>query len=126
MLKAINIKWNTDGDKKVFNELPEEMIVPNELEEMYKKDREYALEEISDWLSDETGFCHDGFEVEKVITKESVEDDLYDFFNDKMETGDAPEIEGVRVFKDNLVTVDNGIVIDCKGGKQIRLIIQVD
>lgn len=126
MLKAINIKWDTDGDKDVFNELPTKMIIPNELEELYKKDREYALEEISDWLSDETGFCHDGFEVVKVITKESVENELYDFFNDKMETGDAPEIERVRVFKDNLVTVDNGIIIDCVGGKQIRLTIQVD
>nr|DAH62696.1 MAG TPA: hypothetical protein [Caudoviricetes sp.] len=126
MLKAINIKWDTDGDKNVFNELPTEMIIPNELEELYKKDREYALEEISDWLSDETGFCHAGFEVEKVITKESVENELYDFFNDRIETGDAPEIERVRVFKDNLVTVDNGIIIDCVGGKQIRLTIQVD
>lgn len=126
MLKAINIKWDTEGDKEVFNELPTEMIIPDELEEMYKKDKEYALEEISDWLSDETGFCHAGFELEKVITKESVENELYDFFNDKMETGDAPEIERVRVFKDNLVTVDNGIIIDCVGGKQIRLTIQVD
>ena len=126
MLKAINIKWDTDGDKEVLNELPTEVTIPNELEELYKKDREYALEEISDWLSDETGFCHTGFEIEKVITKESVENDLYNFFNDKMETGDAPEIERVRVFKDNLVTVDNGIIIDCVGGKQIRLIIQVD
>ena len=126
MLKAINIKWNTDGDKEVLNELPTEMIIPDELEEMYKKDKEYALEEISDWLSDETGFCHDGFEIEKEITKESVENELYDFFNDKMKTGDAPEIERVRVFKDNLVTVDNGIIIDCVGGKQIRLTIQVD
>ena len=57
MLKAINIKWDTDGDKNVFNELPTEMILPDELEEMYKKDKEYALEEISDWLSEETGFC---------------------------------------------------------------------
>lgn len=126
MLKAINIKWDTDGDKEVLNELPTEMIIPDELEEMYKKDKEYALEEISDWLSDETGFCHDGFEIEKEITKESVENELYDFFNDKMKTGDAPEIERVRVFKDNLVTVDNGIIIDCVGGKQIRLTIQVD
>lgn len=62
----------------------------------------------------------------KEITKESVENDLYDFFNDKMETGDAPGIERVRVFKDNLVTVDNGIIIDCVGGKQIKLTIQVD
>ena len=126
MLKAINIKWDIDGDMEVFNELPTEMIIPNELEELYKKDKEYALEEIADWLSDETGFCHAGFEIEKVITKESVENELYDFFNDKMETGDVPEIEIVRVFKDNLVTVDNGIIIDCVGGKQIRLTIQVD
>ena len=124
MLKAINIKWDTDGDMKVFNELSTEMIVPEELEEIYKKDREYGLEEISDWLSDEIGFCHAGFEIEKVITKESVENELYDFFNDKMETGDAPEIEGVRKQYDP--ANGNIIAIDCVGGKQIRLIIQVD
>ncbi len=124
MLKAKNIKWDTDGDMEVFNELPTEMIIPDELEEMYKKDKEYALEEISDWLSDETGFCHAGFELEKVITKKSVEDELYDFFNDKMKTGDAPEIEGVWKQYDPA----NGkiIAIDCVGGKQIKLIIQVD
>lgn len=126
MLKAINIKWVTDGDKEVFNELPTEMVIPDELEEMYKKDKEFALEEISDWLSDETGFCHDGFEIEREITKESVENELYDFFNDKMETGDAPEIEMVGRYPDMYVTRDNGIVLDCVGGKQIRLIIQVD
>ena len=128
MLKAINIKWDTEGDMEVLNELPEELIIPDDLEELYKnkEDREYALEEISDWLSDETGFCHAGFEIEKVITKEFVEDDLYDFFSDKMETGDAPEIDRVRRFEGTLVTSDNGIVIDCVNGKQIRLIIQVD
>lgn len=126
MLKAINIKWDTDGDKEVFNELPTEMIIPDELEEMYKKDKEFALEEISDWLSDETCFCHGGFEIVKEITKKSVENELYDFFNDKMETGDAPEIDRVRRFEGTLVTSDNGIVIDCVNGKQIRLIIQVD
>lgn len=124
MLKAINIKWDTDRDMEVFDELPTEMIITNELEELYKKDREYALEEISDWLSDETGFCHDGFEVVMEITKESVENELYDFFNDKMKTGDAPEIEGVWRQYDPV----NGkiITINCVGGKQIRLIIQVD
>lgn len=34
MLKAINIKWDTDGDMEVLNELPTEMIIPNELEEL--------------------------------------------------------------------------------------------
>ena len=124
MLKAINIKWDTDRDMEVLNELPTEMIIPNELEELYKKDREYALEEISDWLSDETGFCHDGFEVVSEITKESVENDLYDFFNDKMKTGDAPEIKGV--WRQYDPANGNIIAIDCVGGKQIRLIIQVD
>lgn len=128
MLKAINIKWDTDGDMEVLNELPTELIIPDDLEELYKRkeDREYALEEIADWLSEDTGFCHDGFEIEKVITKEFVEDDLYDFFSDKMETGDAPEIERVGRYPDMYVTGDNEIVIDCIGGKQIRLIIQVD
>ena len=126
MLKAINIKWNTDGDEEVLQDLPTEMIIPDDLEEMYKKDKEYALEEISDWLSDETGFCHAGFKLEKMITKESVENELYDFFNDKMETGDTPDIERVGRYPDMYVTGDNGIVIDCIGEKQIRLIIQVD
>lgn len=124
MLKAINIKWDTDGDKEVLNELPTEIIIPNELEELYKKDREYALEEISDLLSDETGFCHDGFEVVMEITRQSVENELFDFFNDKMKTGDAPEIEGVWKLYDP--ANGNIIAIDCVGGKQIRLIIQVD
>lgn len=67
-----------------------------------------------------------GNKEEKEITKESVENELYDFFNDKMETGDAPEIERVVHYPDMYITGDNGIVIDCVGGKQIRLIIQVD
>ena len=126
MLKAINIKWDTDGDEEVLQDLPTEMIVPDYLEDWYNSDREYAMEEISDWLSDEVGFCHDGFEIVKEITKESVEEELFNFLTSKMETGDALDIERVRVFKDNLVTVDNGIIIDCVSGKQIRLTIQVD
>lgn len=126
MLKAINIKWDTDGDEEVLNELPMEMIIPKELEEIYKKDKEYALEEISDWLSDETGFCHAGFEVVKEITRQSVENELFDFFNDKMKTSDASEIKRVGRYPEEYITIDSGIVIDCIGGKQIRLIIQVD
>ena len=104
MLKAINIKWDTDGDKEVFNDLPTEMIVPDELEKMYKKDKEYALDEISDWLSDETGFCHDGFEIEKEITKESVENELFDFFINKMNSGDTSEINIVRHYQKEYLT----------------------
>ena len=126
MLKAINIKWDTDGDKEVLNILPPAMIIPDALELIYKKDKQYALEEISDWLSATIGFCHDGFELHKEITKEAVLDELLDFFNNKMETGDAPEIKRVGRYPEEYITTDSGIVIDCTGGRQIRLIIQVD
>ena len=98
MLKAINIKWDTDGDEEVLQGLPTEMIVPEDLEERYNSDREYAMEEISDWLSEETGFCHSGFEIVKENTAESVEEELFNFLTSKMETGDAPDIERIRLF----------------------------
>lgn len=69
---------------------------------------------------------HGNEKEEKVITRQSVENELFDFFNDKMKTGDAPEIEMVGRYPDMHLTIDSGIVIDCVGGKQIRLIIQVD
>ena len=53
-MRAINIKWDTDGDLELLNELPTEIDIP---EGITDKD------EISDWLSDETGFCHNGFEL---------------------------------------------------------------
>lgn len=57
-MKAINIKWDIDEDENdnidVLQMLPEEMEIPK-----YITDEE----EISDWLSDETGFCHNGFEL---------------------------------------------------------------
>lgn len=124
MLKAINIKWDTDGDEKVLQDLPTEMIIPDELAEYYSADREHTTEEISDWLSEETGFCHNGFEIVKEVTRQSVENELFDFFNDKIKTGDTPEIKGVWRQYDPA----NGkiITIDCVGGKQINLIVQVD
>lgn len=126
MIKAVNIKWDTDGDKEVLDNLPKEMIIPDELECIYKADLPWAFEQISDWLSDETGFCHNGFKIENVITEEIVEEELFDFFNDAMETGEAPEIESVSRIKDTLKSTDCGIVLNCIEGKQIRLIIQVD
>lgn len=126
MLKAINIKWDTDGDEEVLQDLPTEMIIPDYLVDWYSSDREFATDEISDWLSDETGFCHSGFEIVKEVTKESVENELFNFLNDKMKTGDAPEIKRVGRYPEEYITIDSGIVIDCVGGRQIRLIIQVD
>lgn len=53
MLKAINIKWDTDGDKEVLNELPTEATIPENTEE----------EDICDYLSDEYGYFVFGFDV---------------------------------------------------------------
>lgn len=50
-MKAINIKWDTDG---------ENVKLPNEIELPFGMVDE---DEISDYISDETGFCHYGFEL---------------------------------------------------------------
>lgn len=54
---ASNIKWDTDGDVTVFKQLPQEIEIP---ENVYKEDDDDA---ISDYISNETGFCHGGFEL---------------------------------------------------------------
>lgn len=53
-MKAINIKWDTDGDMKVLSDLPEEVEIPEGVTDE---------DEISDYLTDKTGFCHEGFEL---------------------------------------------------------------
>lgn len=53
-MKAVNILWDVD-DEKDLEFLPEEMELPDGMTDM---------EEISDYLTDETGFCHNGFCVE--------------------------------------------------------------
>lgn len=52
-MKAINIDWDVDyeGDREF---LPTEIEIPNGMTDE---------DEISDYLSDETGFCHNGFEL---------------------------------------------------------------
>lgn len=56
MLKAVEIKWDvTDNEMddeacEILESLPTEMIIPEGMTD---------LDEISDWLSDETGYCHD-------------------------------------------------------------------
>ncbi len=58
------------------------------------------------------------------MDKQQIEDRLFDFFSDKKDYGEAPEIEDVKRFKGYLCTMDNGIVIDCTDGTQICLTIQ--
>lgn len=55
-MKAVNIQWDTDGDQELFNELPTEIDIPDGMDDE---------DEISDYISDVTGFCHYGFEIKK-------------------------------------------------------------
>lgn len=53
-MRAINIKWDTDDTMEVLESLPTKMEIPEDMTDE---------EDISDWLSNETGFCHNGFEL---------------------------------------------------------------
>ena len=68
-MRAVNIKWDvTDGAEDMTKEdmdeilltLPTEVEIPNYL---ITDDEDDLLDEVSDWLSDKYGFCHDGFEL---------------------------------------------------------------
>lgn len=54
-LKAVNIKWDVDCAEDL-DSLPKEVLIPSGMEDP---------EEMSDYLSDLTGFCHKGFSLRK-------------------------------------------------------------
>ena len=60
-IKCWNIKWDVDYDKD-FKRLPQEMVIEVD-EKDYKDDPDTC---VADALSDEVGFCHDGFEMEEI------------------------------------------------------------
>ena len=53
-MRAINIEWDVDYEEQL-EDLPEEMEIPEGMTDE---------EEISDYISDKTGFCHEGFVLE--------------------------------------------------------------
>lgn len=56
--KAVNIQWDIDPEDDDGVELPNEITIPNDIEDG---------EAISDYISDVTGFCHKGFELEEQL-----------------------------------------------------------
>ncbi len=67
---AHDIRWDTDGDMKLFKTLPQEIEIPDEIWEDYDNGNDEAL---SDYVSDVTGFCHYGFEIRTEIVKEEID-----------------------------------------------------
>lgn len=56
--RAFNIKWDTDGENV---DLPQEIFI-----KVSKENAESAEDLIADAISDETGFCHFGFDYELI------------------------------------------------------------
>lgn len=56
--KAVNIQWDTDPEDMDSVELPTEIDIPEEIQDE---------EAISDYISEVTGFCHKGFELEEQL-----------------------------------------------------------
>lgn len=50
-MRAVNIQWDTDG---LPVSLPSEIKIPDDID---------TVDDISDYISDSTGFCHNGFEL---------------------------------------------------------------
>lgn len=77
-MKAVDIKWDVVDEAKdmtkeevdeILKTLPTEVEIPKHLFETSEKieietEFDYYYPDISDWLSNEFGFCHYGFEVE--------------------------------------------------------------
>lgn len=81
---ATNIMWDVDGDKKtkraVLKSLPKKIDVPLDIFDDEDFDRVFDDEDdvelyvedmISDYISDVTGFCHDGFYIEMRKSKKA-------------------------------------------------------
>lgn len=51
-MKAINIEWDTDGDVGLLESLPTEIEIPKDMADE---------DDISDYLSDISGFYHCGY-----------------------------------------------------------------
>lgn len=56
-----DIQWNTNGNEKAFDFLPQEIALPENFSKEKYKDEDEMIKDISDWISDEYGFCHEGF-----------------------------------------------------------------
>ena len=87
-MKIYDIKWDvTDGTEMTQEEieetlamLPKEIELPEEFnKENYMEDGEFDenawLNAISDWLSEDYGFCHDGFKINKEEKDQEIQEE---------------------------------------------------
>lgn len=66
-----NIKWVPE-DQEDLEDLPTNVLIPANLFDGCNEEVDYTLTDlISDWLSDEFGYLHDGFELEEINDEEA-------------------------------------------------------
>lgn len=66
-IRIYNIDWNTDGDDDVKSTLPDELLLNTEHLDIQDDEDIYETEDvISEYLSDEYGYCRRGFSFERV------------------------------------------------------------
>ena len=59
------IVWDTDGDEAICESLPEEIPVDMEtLGVEDESDMDEILDAVSEYITNLTGFCHDGFVID--------------------------------------------------------------
>lgn len=59
-----NVKWDATKEEIIECGLDKRFIAHIEVNENIVNDEEELTEFLSDWLSDEFGFCHKGFDYE--------------------------------------------------------------
>ena len=60
-IKCYNIQWDVDGDSAAMRMLPQEVIYEGYISE---EDKNEIDEILGDYLSDNWGYCHYGFNFE--------------------------------------------------------------
>lgn len=78
-VKIFNIDYDTDGDIEIENELPDEFETTISMFDDEGDDE--LVEYISDYISDETGYCHKGFEYEILHTYGHRYDDIERYYH---------------------------------------------
>lgn len=80
-----DIKWDTDGEK---------VKLPKKVEHIFDGYNDIndddLLDEIADWLTDEYGYCHDGFDVKEISEdKDGADLECLPMWNIQFENGDT-------------------------------------
>ena len=95
--KAFNIQWDTDNDIEIFKTLPKEIDIPENIVD---------FDDISDYISDQTGYCHSGYDLAYQISGE--------IFSTVNEINNFDMIQSKIKYNDELI-----LILNKKGAKYI-------